>query len=79
MALGADILQPPVSLPVSLQAYRQRLPVHLHVVAYPILGAGYTMNRIPAGRETGVTIAAIFLRSTGIGWEWNGFDPGRQD
>jgi transposase InsO family protein len=38
MALGPGIPQPPVLLPVSLQAHRHRLPTHLRVVARSVLG-----------------------------------------
>jgi putative transposase len=38
MALGPGIPQPPPQVPVSLQAHRHRLPEHLQVRAYPILG-----------------------------------------
>lgn len=38
IALGPGIPQPAWSLPVPLQAHRHRLPLHLRVVARPILG-----------------------------------------
>ena len=38
MSLGPGIPQPPVSLPVPLQAHRHQLPAHLPVVSQPILG-----------------------------------------
>jgi putative transposase len=38
MALGPGIPQPSPQVPVSLQAHRHRLPEHLQVRAYPILG-----------------------------------------
>jgi Integrase core domain len=38
MSLGPGIPQPLASLPVPVQTYRHRLPEHLQVVAYPILG-----------------------------------------
>lgn len=38
MALGPGIPQPPLQLPVPLQAHRHRIPEHLRVVAHPILG-----------------------------------------
>jgi putative transposase len=37
MSLGPGMPQPPASLPAPLQINRHRLPVHLHVVARPIL------------------------------------------
>jgi putative transposase len=41
MALGPGMPQPPASLPVPRHIHRHRLPAHLHVVAYPILGGLY--------------------------------------
>ena len=38
MALGPSMPQPPLDLPVALQAHRHRLPEHLRVEARPILG-----------------------------------------
>ena len=38
MSLGPGIPQPPISLPVPLQAHRHQLPAHLPVVSQPILG-----------------------------------------
>lgn len=38
MALGPGLPQPSLSLPGSLQAQRHRLPEHLRVVVWPILG-----------------------------------------
>jgi len=38
MALGPGLPQPPASLPVPLQGCRHRLPEHLQVGTYPILG-----------------------------------------
>jgi hypothetical protein len=38
MSLGPGIPQPLPHFPVPLQAHRHRLPVHLYVVARPILG-----------------------------------------
>src|SRR5215468_7905624 len=38
MSLGPGIPQPPPSLPVPRHVHRHRLPEHLRVVAYPILG-----------------------------------------
>ncbi|RPH47008.1 MAG: transposase, partial [Lysobacterales bacterium] len=38
MSLGPGIPQPLASLPVPVQRCRHRLPEHLEVVAYPILG-----------------------------------------
>jgi len=38
MALGPGMPQPPVLLPVPLQAHRHRLPTHLRVVARSVLG-----------------------------------------
>jgi transposase InsO family protein len=38
MSLGPGIPQPPLALPVPLQAHRHRIPAHLRVVARPILG-----------------------------------------
>jgi transposase InsO family protein len=37
MSLGPGMPQPPVSLPVPLQAYRHQLPSHVRVVARPVL------------------------------------------
>ena len=38
MSLGPGIPLPPPSLPVPLHAHRHRLPAHLHVVSYPLVG-----------------------------------------
>lgn len=38
MSLGPGIPQPPVLLPVPLQAHRHSLPAHLKVVARTVLG-----------------------------------------
>jgi putative transposase len=61
MSLGPSIPQPPSFLPPLLQDHRHRLPSHLRVAARP----WWFAPRIPAGREGGVTVAAILLRSTG--------------
>jgi transposase InsO family protein len=38
MSLGPGIPQPPSGLPVPVQPHRHRLPMHLRVVAHPVLG-----------------------------------------
>ena len=61
-SMGPGIPQPPLSLPALLQDHRHRLPSHLRVAACLILGD--LRPRILAGREGGVTVAAVSLRST---------------
>ena len=48
MSLGPGMPQPPASLPAPLQIHRHRLPVHLHVVARPILGGLHHEYRLEA-------------------------------
>jgi putative transposase len=46
MSLGPGIPQPPPSLPVPLQAHRHRLPPHVRVVTWPLLGGLYHEYRL---------------------------------
>jgi transposase InsO family protein len=46
MALGPGIPQPPVSLPVALQAHRHQLPADLQVVAQAVLGGLHHAYRL---------------------------------